>query len=291
MVNASDVERARATDLVGAGDIHLRGNIWHPTGVPRAIVVIAHGKDEHLGRYSHLVEALLQQGHVVAGHDHRGYGKSDGAKGVLGRFDDYVDDLALLIDFARKDSPDLPIYLVGHSMGGLIAARFALQHQSTLAGLVLCSAALRVGDELPGWKKQVFLLLSRLRPSMNLPTIDPSVLSRDEQVGQAYFADPLCLAKPTSLGFAGALFRTAELTRPHAADLKIPLLIMHGEADTLTSPTGSQLFFDGAGSTDKTIKFWPSARHELFNELEKEATIQELVNWLNARLPAAGAAT
>lgn len=272
-----------STNLVGADEIRLRGEGWVP-GVPaRAAVVIAHGKDEHIGRYRHVVEALIEQGYAVYSHDHRGHGKSDGRRGVIDRFDDYVDDLVLLVEFARNRNPETPVYLLGHSMGGLIAVRYALQHQEKLAGLILSGPALRVGDELPAWKRRAFLLLGKFAPEKLLAALEPDILSRDPAIGQAFIADPLCITGPTNLGFARTLYLAAEATRSRAPECALPLLIMHGEADKLTSPLGSKAFYEKAASPDKTLKLWPEDRHEIFNELDKAAVIAFMVNWLNAR--------
>jgi acylglycerol lipase len=271
------------TDLVALDGTHLRGEAWVPDENSRAVVVIAHGKDEHIGRYRHVISALNEHRYAVYGHDHRGHGKSDGPRGVINRFDDYVDDLDLLVDFARGRHPGVPFFLLGHSMGGLIATRYAFRFQDKLTGLILSGAALRIGDEVPSWQKQLLLILGRFLPNKTLPRAELGVLSRDPEIERIFRSDPLCIIDSTRLGFARELYLAAESARRRLSELEPPLLIMHGEADRLTSPLGSMSCYEGAVSTDKTLKLWPEDCHEIFNELDKSEVIAYMIDWLNAR--------
>jgi len=282
-MNVHTHDHPESTDLIGSGGIHLRGYHWLPEGAPRAIVIIAHGKDEHIGRYGHVVKALTDGGFAVFGHDHRGHGRSDGSRGVIKRFDDYIDDLDLLIEYAHDRDPQRPIVLLGHSMGGLIATRYAIAHQSKLDALILSGPALLVAESTPGWQKLLILTLGKFFPSRPVPTSTPATLSRDPEVNRQFLLDPLCNNGPTQMGFVRELYLAAQDTRPRTVVLDLPLLVMHGEADQLTSPRGSQYCFDHAVSTDKTIKFWPDAHHEIFNELNKGEVISFMLDWLTTR--------
>jgi alpha-beta hydrolase superfamily lysophospholipase len=272
-------------DLIGARSARLHGECWLPESSSRAVVVLAHGKDEHSGRYRHIIEALTEDGYAVFAHDHRGHGRSDGQRGVIERFDDYVDDFDLLVGYARRQHPESPLFLLGHSMGGLIATRYALAHQQLLAGMILSGPAFLIGEDVPGWKKRALLLLGRVAPNHRLPPSEPGTLSRDPEVERTFAADPLCHNEPTRVGFARELYIAAEATRPRGAEVTIPLLIMHGGADTLTSPHGSEQFFRAASSTDKTLRVWPDNRHEIINDLDKETVIAYMLDWLNERTP------
>jgi len=276
-------------ELSGAGGVRLRGDAWLPDGPPRAVVVLAHGKDEHIGRYRHVIAALTARGYAVYAHDHQGHGKSDGPRGVIVRFDDYVDDLDLLVEHARSRQSGLPLVLLSHSMGGLIAARYALAHQAKLSALSLIGPAFLIGEDVPAWKIRMMLFLGRIAPNLRLPPSEPGILSRDPEVERAFAADTLCHNERTRAGFARALYVAAEATRSRGNELTLPLLIMHGEADSLTSPRGSETFFQSAASADKTLKLWPDNRHEIFNDLDKESVIAFMLDWLDARLrPATG---
>jgi acylglycerol lipase len=221
---------------------HLRGEASYPAGTAKAVVVLAHGKDEHIGRYQHVVAALNDGGFA-----------SDGPRGVIARFDDFVDDLDLLVEHVRAEQPSLPMYLLGYSMGGLIATRYALARQTKLSGLVLSGPALLIDEEEPGWTKRLLLLLGRIAPNLHISTSQPGLLSRNPEVERDFSADPLCNNERTRLGFARELYLASEAFRPRAAELS-PLLIMHGDADRLTSPRGSVKFFDNASSPDKNAQ-------------------------------------
>jgi alpha-beta hydrolase superfamily lysophospholipase len=276
-------DHAEATNLVGSGGVHLRGAIVRSLGMPRAILVISHGMNEHIGRYAFVVNALTEAGYAVAAQDHRGYGKSDGPRGVIRRFDDFVDDLDLLVALVREREPELPLVLLGHSMGGLIATRYALRHQAKLTGLVLSGPAFIVDDAVPWWKKRALLLLARVLPNLALPSDGGNVLARDPEVQRLAREDPLWHHGPTTLGFARTLVTVAAETLPRTRELTLPLLIMHGAEDRLTSPRGSELCYRLAASPDKTLKLWPDDLHEIFNELDREAVIAFLLSWLNRR--------
>ena len=278
--NATPIEHT------GTGGLQIRGEEWLPETAPRAAVVLSHGKDEHTGRYRHVIAALTECGYAVYAHDHRGHGRSDGPRGVIVRFDDYVDDLHLLVETVRGRHPGLPLFLLGHSMGGLIAARYAIVRQEFLAGLILSGPAFLIGGNVPAWKKRVMLLLGRVAPNLRLPPSPPGTLSRDLEIDELFLSDPLCHNEPTRVGFARALYLAAEATRPRGGELTSPLLLMHGAADTLTSPRGSEQFFRAVASRDKTLKLWPDNRHEIFNDLDKDAVIAFMLGWLDDRIHA-----
>jgi acylglycerol lipase len=278
--------RSQAVESVGARSIRLRGKSWFPPGMARAVVIIAHGKDEHIGRYLHVFNELVAHGYAVYGHDHRGHGQSEGPRGVITRFDDYVDDLDLLISQVRNEHVNLPIVLLGHSMGGLIAARYALLHQQKLSALVLSGPALLIGENAPWWQTRPLLLFGRFFPDRPMPSSEPAVLSRDREVNRLFAADPLCNNTPTKTGFVRQLYLASEATRPRGSEITLPILLMHGEADQLTSPRGSQTWYESATSADKTLKTWTNAHHEIFNELNKDEVITYMLTWLDARFPA-----
>ncbi len=272
---------ARAVDLTGSA--------WRVAS-PRATVVIAHGVNEHLGRYGGVVEALTGAGFSVVGHDHRGHGRSDGRRGHVDDFDDYARDLVALFVREREIAPDAQVIALGHSMGGLIAARAALlaqgeSAQDQLAALVLSSPALAIGGGMPEWQKRVFLVMGRYLGNLPTPPGKPGGLSRDPAVEEAFAADPLNNHAPTSLRLTRQIYLGGVDARARAGELRLPLLVMHGTADTLTDPAGSEAFVAGAGSADKTLKTWPDSVHEIFNDLDKVEVLAYLAGWLGARFP------
>lgn len=269
------------------GGVALAGTAWRVER-PRAMVVVAHGVNEHLGRYGEMVEALTGAGFSVVGHDHRGHGRSEGRRGHVDDFADYARDLVALVDRERAADPGVPVVLLGHSMGGLIAAEAALLGQDRLAALVLCSPALAIGGRLPAWQRRILLLLGRFAGGLPTPPGTPGVLSRDPAVEEAFAQDPLNTHERTRLRLARQISLGGEAVRARAGELRLPLLVLHGEADTLTDPSGSAELAARAGSADKELKTWPDNRHELFNDLDKGEVTAYLLAWLAARFPTRG---
>jgi alpha-beta hydrolase superfamily lysophospholipase len=272
-------------ELTAPDRVKLRGQRYLPAGSPRATIALAHGMFEHQGRYGYVVEALLSHGYAVYAIDHRHHGASDGRPGRMTRFDDYVDDFDLLVGQIERELPGTPIVVLGHSMGGLIATRYALRAQGRLAALVLSGPALIVGERLPATQRAFLRWLGWLIPFLRLPPAPPGTLARDPDVERAFAADPLCHRERTRLDFARKIYIAAEATMPRAAELRLPLLVMHGTDDRLTSPRGSEQFVRAASSSDKDLRLWPDRRHEIFNDLGREEVIAALLSWLDARFP------
>lgn len=271
--------------LTGVGGLRLHAQMWDAVGPVRAIVALAHGKSEHAGRYAHVVRALTSHGYAVYTVDHRGHGRSEGERGVIGRFDDYVDDFGLLVRHATRETPGAPLVVVGHSMGGLIAARYALAQQEEIAALVLSGPAFKIDEGMPGWRRSLLMFLGRVAPGLAAPPTAVGVLARDPEIERQFAADPLNVNTPTRLGFVRALLLAGEDAQRRFAELRLPMLLMHGAEDKLTSPRATEALHDQAPSADKTLKLWPENRHEIFNDYEKDAVIAEMLAWLDARFP------
>ncbi len=267
-----------------ASAVELTGSSWRVAN-PRATVVIAHGVNEHLGRYGGVVEALTGAGFAVVGHDHRGHGRSDGRRGHVDDFDDYARNLVALVERERGLAPDDRVICLGHSMGGLIAAQAALMAQDRLAALVLSAPALAIGHGMPVWQRRVFLLVARFFGHLPTPAGKPGGLSRDPAIEEAFGLDPLNNLERTRLRLARQIALAGEDARARAGELRLPLLVMHGTADPITDPAGSEAFVARAASTDKKFKRWPDNRHEIFNDLDKAEVLAYLVGWLDGRFP------
>ena len=231
---------------------------------PRHVVLIAHGYGEHIGRYDHVAAALVDHGAIVYGLDHMGHGKSDGERVLIEDFEEVVADLHTLSETARRQSPGLPVVLIGHSMGGLIAARYAQHHGDTLKALVLSGPA--IGE---------VALIEQLRALDEIPDIalDPATLSRDARVGEEYAADPLvwhgAFKRPTLDAFG----TTIEAINNGGSIGDLPLLWIHGVEDPLVAIDGSRAGIERLrGATFRSHEY-DGARHEVFNELGKEETI------------------
>lgn len=239
---------------------------------PRYLALIAHGYGEHIGRYEEPAGVLGRHGAAVFGPDHLGHGKSAGERVLVEDFEDVVGDLHAVAELARGAYPGLPLVLVGHSMGGLIAARYAQRYGDELAALVLSGPVIGAW-ELPG----------RLLALDEIPDapISPSALSRDPAVGAAYATDPLVwhgpMKRPTVEAFARTLQRVAE-----GGDVgRLPVLWLHGDDDRLVPLAGSRIGVERLSGGVLTERVFPGARHEVFHETNKAEVFAELVRFLD----------
>lgn len=266
--------------------ITLSTAAWVP-GHPRVVALLAHGHAEHMGRYGHVIEALTAYGYAVHGQDHRGHGRSSGERALVMRFDDYIDDFRLMARQAQAAHPVLPVVLIGHSMGGLIAARYALAFGAGLTALVTSGAAFIIDEGVPKPAKLAARLISRIAPKAPVPRSAGEVLSYDPAVGEAFRNDPLNYHGKTRMRTAVEMSEAGADALERAPALRLPYLAMHGADDTLTRSRGTELFYERASSADKTLMLWPHMKHEIFNEIEGQTVLEFMIDWLDERVPQA----
>ena len=266
------------------GTSRLYRQSWSPDGPARAAILLVHGLGEHSGRYDYFAMHCTARGFAVHTLDHYGHGRSEGLPGHVERFSVYLDGLRALRDEVRREHAGLPLFLLGHSMGGLIAASFLGEDQDSFRGCVLSGPALRSDAEPSKLAMAVVRLISWLAPTAPLIGLDPSGVSRDPAVVKAYVTDPLVHHGKATARLITELSSTMRTTLAAAPGIKLPLLIMHGDADVLTSPGGSQALYDTAGSVDKTLKLYPGLYHEIFNEPERDQVLGDMSAWLEAHL-------
>ena len=266
------------------GSSRLYQQSWLPDSEPRAVVLLVHGLGEHSSRYTHVAEHLTQRGFAVFTLDHYGHGKSDGHAGFVERFSVYLDGVAALLEKARSEHPRQPLFLLGHSMGGLIAATFLLDHQSAFRAAVLSGPAIKSDQAPPAIVIGLIRLLSAVAPTVPLIQLDASGVSRDQAVVAAYMKDPLVHHGKLSARLLSQMSAAMQDTVARAAAITLPIMLMHGEDDQLTSPAGSAELYEAVSSTDKQLKTYPGLYHEIFNEPEQDAVLADMSNWLEAHL-------
>jgi lysophospholipase len=260
---------------------------WTPDDAPaRAVVVLVHGLGEHSGRYDHVAGRLLGEDYAVHTLDHRGHGRSDGSRAFIEDMDNAVADVDTLVDRAVAAQPGVPVFMLGHSMGGLISLRYALAHQDRLAGLIL-SAALAQLDAVPKPLELVGRALSVIAPRAPLIAIDPALVSRDPAVVQAYRSDPLVHHGKVPARTAVQLADAVERFPSTVGAITVPTLILYGTADGLCPPAGSVMLDERIGAADKTVHAYDGLFHEILNEPERETVLDDIVGWLATRVGAA----
>ncbi|SRR5581483_7692968 len=259
----------------------LRG--WEPDKTPKAVVCLVHGLGEHTGRYAHVGEAFAQAGYVLTGFDLRGHGKSGGPRGHVPSFEALMQDIDRFIEITAKRYPNLPRFLYGHSLGGILVLNYALRRKPDVVGVISTAAGLRTALEEQKFKVLMARVLGTLMPSVALASgLDPKTLSRDPKVVQAYVDDPLNHDRLT-LGFGKTMLSVLPWTFEHAHEFPVPLLIMHGGGDMLGYPKGSQEFASRVPQ-NCTLKIWDGLYHEIHNEPEKATVLKTMVEWMDGQL-------
>ncbi|MGZ3615105.1 MAG: alpha/beta hydrolase [Thermodesulfobacteriota bacterium] len=265
----------------GVRDTRIYFQNWLPEGEPKAILLIVHGLAEHSGRYMNLVNHLVPLGYAVHGFDHPGHGKSDGTRVYVERFEDYTDTIKVYFDRMR---PAKPVFLVGHSMGGLIAALYLLDHQREMTGAVLSGPAVKVPGKITPTTVLVGKIFSALMPRFGLLGLDAEGVSRDPAVVQAYINDPLVHSGKITARLAAEMLKAMQHISAQASKITLPIMIVQGTADRLVDPAGARMLYDAVGSADKEIKIYEGFYHEVFNEPERERVLHDVERWIEVHL-------
>lgn len=279
-----------ATDhwLNGKGGLRIFTRHWEPAGTPRASLVLCHGVLSHSGQYLRAAEAFTARGYAVTALDLRGRGQSEGERYYVEHIDDYVSDVAQAVELARHHHPDLPVYLLGHSAGGVTSVTYALDHQEKIAGLICESFAFRV--YAPDLALKLLEGASHVAPHLHVLKLKLADFSRDPEWVAQLEADPYIEGEVQPVATVAALARAGERFEREFGRITLPVLILHGTADHATRPDGSQQMFDEVGSSDKTLKFYDGYYHDLLNDLGREAVIADIADWIDARIAANAAA-
>ncbi len=282
-------EMAGSNSSTGRGFIESSGEttLFYECSVPAnhdgPMVVIFHGYGEHCGRYDHVVRLLEEAGMAWFRFDFRGHGQSSGRRGHIDRFDDYLDDSQAAVDAARNRSPESPLYILGHSQGGLISLVYLSERNEALRGAIVTSPNIGFAFKVPAWKAIVGRAMSRLIPTLSLPAdLDASTVSRDSEVVKAYVADPLVHGVASARWFTEVV-AAQERILANANGIKTPLFVIQAGDDKLVDPEMTKKLFASLGSEDKTIEVYDGLYHEVLNEPEGESIMGSIVEWISAR--------
>lgn len=247
---------------------------------PKANILIVHGLNEHCLRYGHVAEALNEIGVNVYTFDLRGHGQSQGEKSFVADIDEYREDLE---NVYRTIPKTLPLFILGHSMGGMIAVKFLLFNEKAVKGVILSGAALEIGEDITPITQKVVGFLGKIAPKLKTVKLDPTSISRDKDEVEKYVNDPLVSTDAAKAGMGLALLNCIKALKPRFKEFDYPVLIMHGGADKITNIKGSKSLFAQAINSDKTIKIWDGAYHEIFNEINKNEVIDFMTDWIKER--------
>jgi acylglycerol lipase len=253
---------------------------------PAGVVLLLHGYAEHSGRYEWVMERLAEAGFAVYAPDHCGFGRSarPGALADLESLENTVEDIGRLILVLRRALPAAPLFLLGHSMGGILALLFALRHPEGLHGVVTSGAAVEIPEYISPLLLRVSGLLNRLLPLLPVQPFDYTQVSRDPRVIQAMEEDPLYYKGKLRARTGYQQLLGIREVSSGLSKLQLPLLLLHGGEDRTIAPQASERIFNGASSADKTLKIFPGLRHEILNEPERQQVLVMILDWLRRHL-------
>lgn len=268
----------------GVGGLKIFTRSWQPEANPRGVVVIVPGFNSHSGQYLWVGEQFAARGLATYAIDLRGRGRSEGERWYIEKIEDYTDDVATLVRRAKSENPGLPVFVLGHSAGGVVSCIYTLDHPSEIDGLICESFAydLPVTDLVLSFIKG----LSYFTPHTHVFPLKNEVFSRDPLVVQSMNDDLLIKGESQPAQTSKVMIDADRRLDEEFPLIKLPVLILHGTEDKATNPSGSQFFYDHAGSTDKTLKLYEGHFHDLLNDLDKEIVMADINNWIDARIPA-----
>ncbi|WP_330253661.1 lysophospholipase [Nocardia sp. NBC_00565] len=275
--------RTASGEFDGIGS-RIAWRAWLPEGPARAAIVLVHGVAEHSGRYVHVGKRLADSSFAVYALDHLGHGKSAGNNANIGSMAGAADNVAQMLKIACREHPDVPRFLVAHSMGSLITLYLATRAPIDVDGIVVSAPPLdiAVGNPL---QRLVGPLLSRFAPNLGVLKLDSSMISRDPEVVRAYDADPLVFRGKLPARTGMEMLNATEFVKNRLDKLTVPLLVLHGTADAIAAPSSSDRLENSAGSKDLTVIRYEGLYHEVFNEPEQDKVLADVVEWLEAHLP------
>ena len=257
---------------------------WRPEREPKAGVVLVHGLAEHSGRYYPFIRNLLDHGYAVDTFDLRGHGRSKGVPVFVQAFDEYLSDLDMFLDRVKARLPGKPLFLMGCSMGGGIAALYSILHAPEIRGVVLVGPTVRINRDVSPLLQKLSGVLGRFFPHFKMMKINHRLVSRDRAVQEAYDRDPLVYRHGLKARLGAELIRSTERLQSRIQDFAFPVLLLQGGDDKLVDPEACRWFYDSISSGDRTLKVYEGLYHEVLNEPEKESVQQDVMSWLDSHV-------
>jgi len=279
MPSATSAPSSLSTD----DGLHLFTRSW-PSSSPRAVVALVHGYAEHSGRYDHVARTFTEQGATVHAYDQRGHGHSDGRRAYVASFERYLDDLDRFLDHVRAQTPDVPLFLFGHSMGGLVVLKYVLDRNPSPRGLLLSAPAIQINPDLAPLVRRIAQFIGRWFPTLPTTRSPQGAISRDPDVVAEAQNDPLNYHGRVLARTGAEMLRAGRDVQTNLSALDDPFLVIHGTADRLATPSWSQRLYEQAVSDDKTIHLYEGLYHETFNEPEQDEVLHDLGTWLDAHV-------
>ena len=257
---------------------------WLPSGKPRAVVCLIHGLGEHIGRYQCVAEALTDSGYILAGYDIRGFGKSQGPRGFTPSLEAYLDDFDSFLSKVSERYPGVPLFLYGHSMGGMLVLAYAPIRHPAIKGVISSAPGLKSQLETQKFKILLTKVMGRIYPTLSLPSgLDVPEICSDPKVVEIYIKDPLVHTTITT-GWGLAMLKAIALAYQNAPGFPFPLLLMHASDDKLGYVSGSEAYAKLAPKEKITFKVWQGLKHEIHNEPERDQVFKVMIDWLNSKI-------
>ncbi|MFX0140366.1 MAG: alpha/beta hydrolase [Candidatus Hodarchaeota archaeon] len=268
-------------EFKGIKDLRIYYQAWIPDA-PKAVIQLVHGGFEHSGRYQNVVNELIPKGYAIYANDHRGHGKSEGIRNYIKSFDQFIEDEKIFYEILKKEHPNLPTFMLGHSLGSFIAIYFTKKYEYLLDGLILSGTGTSPGLETNGFLKLIARFFSKIAPKMKFnPRINAKFLSHDIEVVKSYKNDPLVNANKITARLSYEMVKNFKEFKTFIRNFKLKLLVQCGSEDKLIK--GAEKLNDLFKMKDKTIKIYEGLYHEVYNEIEKDRKIvlNDLSDWLN----------
>lgn len=278
---AAGQERESCTRVSVWDNIQLHTTKWMPQGDVRAVLYLSHGVGTHMGRYNKLGEELAEKGILAFGHDHVGHGKSLGDRVHINDFNTYVQDIINHVKDVKKAYSTVPCFLMGHSMGGLIAVLLAISDQALFAGVVLSGPALEVDPNVVGPILRFLVKgLAYFAPQLGIKPVDPTFISSIPEEVEAYVNDPLVHHMAVKAKWSSEFFHSIDVAREGIHVIAIPALIVHGTQDRLVPLSASQFIFANISSSDKTFEQFEDSFHEVLHDIEQQKARDLIKDWV-----------